>query len=282
MTGFRRIARRILKNKLSALSFLGILFLVVVALAGPRIAPHPEDATGVARLSDRLKPPSAEFPFGTDEMGRDILSRAILGVRISLATSVIVVVLAAGIGTTAGLIAGYFGGWADEIIMRVTDAFLSIPSLVLALAVGASMGPGLLNAQMAIALVWWPWYARLVRAQVLGLRNRDYVEAANAVGALPIRVITRHILPNCMASIMVQASLDMGYVLLTAASLGFLGLGAQPPKAEWGLMVSSGRQFFPRWWWVSTYPGLAIFVTVLLFNLAGDGIRDVLDPRLRK
>ncbi len=282
MTGFRRIARRILKNKLSALSFLGILFLVVVALAGPRIAPHPEDATGVARLSDRLKPPSAEFPFGTDEMGRDILSRAILGVRISLATSVIVVVLAAGIGTTAGLIAGYFGGWADEIIMRVTDAFLSIPSLVLALAVGASMGPGLLNAQMAIALVWWPWYARLVRAQVLGLRNRDYVEAANAVGALPIRVITRHILPNCMASIMVQASLDMGYVLLTAASLGFLGLGAQPPTAEWGLMVSSGRQFFPRWWWVSTYPGLAIFVTVLLFNLAGDGIRDVLDPRLRK
>jgi len=282
MTGFRGIARRILKNKLSALSFLGILFLVVVALAGTRIAPHPEDATGVARLSDRLKPPSAEFPFGTDEMGRDILSRAILGVRISLATSVIVVALAAGIGTTAGLIAGYFGGWADEIIMRVTDAFLSIPSLVLALAVGASMGPGLLNAQMAIALVWWPWYARLVRAQVLGLRNRDYVEAANAVGALPIRVITRHILPNCMASIMVQASLDMGYVLLTAASLGFLGLGAQPPTAEWGLMVSSGRQFFPRWWWVSTYPGLAIFVTVLLFNLAGDGIRDVLDPRLRK
>ncbi|MGE5483469.1 MAG: nickel transporter permease [Ignavibacteriales bacterium] len=282
MTSFRKSTRRILKNKLSALSFLGIMFLVGVAVVGPYVSPHPEDAAGVARLSERLKPPSPEFRLGTDEMGRDILSRVILGVRISLSTSLIVVAVAASIGTAAGLIAGYFGGWADEIIMRVTDAFLSIPSLVLALAVGASMGPGLFNAQMAIALVWWPWYARLVRSQVLGLRNRDFVEAANAVGALPIRVITRHILPNCMAPIMVQASLDMGYVLLTAASLGFLGLGAQPPTAEWGLMVSSGRQFFPRWWWVSTYPGLAIFVTVLLFNLAGDGVRDILDPRLRR
>lgn len=279
--GGNKLLRLMHKSPLTALSFAGIAGLVILAVFGPYLVPYPQDGSGVGRLSARLTPPCAEFPLGTDDMGRDVLSRVVLGVRISLLTSVVVVVLAATAGTVVGVAAGYFGAWVDEVLMRITDAFLSIPSLVLALAVGASMGPGLLNAQLAIALAWWPWYARLVRSQVLGLRETEFVQAARATGASTARIIFRHILPNCLPPILVQASLDMGYVILTAASLGFLGLGAQPPTAEWGLMVSSGRQLFPRWWWVSTYPGLAIFVTVLLFNLAGDGLRDILDPRSR-
>jgi peptide/nickel transport system permease protein len=272
--------RRVLKNRLSVISMAGLLALVGIAVMGPYVVPFPRDASGVARLAARLSPPGGEFLMGTDDMGRDIFSRVVIGVRLSLLTSIVVVTIAASLGTLLGAAAGYFGGWLDEAIMRVTDAFLSIPSLVLALAIGASIGPGLTNAMIAIALVWWPWYARLVRSQVLRLRSLEFVESARAAGALSGRIIFRHILPCCTAPILVQASLDMGFVILTAASLGFLGLGAQPPAAEWGLMVSSGRVFFPTYWWVATYPGLAIFITVLLWNLAGDGLRDILDPRL--
>ena len=278
--GWQKIIRRVLKNRLSAMSIVGLMGLVVIAVIGPYVVPFPKDASGVARLTMRLSPPGGQFLMGTDDMGRDIFSRVVIGVRLSLLTSIVVVTVSTSLGTVLGAIAGYSGGWLDEIIMRVTDAFLSIPSLVLALAVGASIGPGLTNAMIAIALVWWPWYARLVRSQVLRLRNLEFVESARAAGALSGRIIFKHILPSCAAPVLVQASLDMGFVILTAASLGFLGLGAQPPSAEWGLMVSSGRLFFPAYWWVATYPGLAIFVTVLLWNLAGDGIRDILDPRL--
>jgi peptide/nickel transport system permease protein len=195
---------------------------------------------------------------------------------------VIVVLLASTLGVTLGAAAGFAGGLVDEVIMRITDAFLAIPSLVLALAISTALGASLTNALLAISLVWWPWYARLIRAQVMAIKEQEFVESARSLGMGPFLILTRHILPNALAPILVQASMDFGYVILTAASLGFLGLGAQPPTPEWGLMVSVGRKFFPRWWWVATFPGLAIFLAVLCFNLVGDGLREVLDPRLRK
>lgn len=278
----RRMLRKVFRNRLTAASAAGIILLLLLAVSGPAFVPHPEHAVGVSRLDLRLLSPSSEALFGTDDMGRDVFSRVVIGARLSMMTSLLVVFLAASFGTLAGLAAGYFRGWVDEAIMRLTDAFLSIPSLVLALAVGASLGPGLTNALLAISLVWWPWYARIARSQVLMVKQSEFVEAARAAGASHVRIVFFHILPACIPPILVQASLDMGYVVLTAASLGFLGLGAQPPTAEWGLMVSAGRNLFPRWWWVATFPGLAIMLTVLVFNLAGDGLRDLLDPRFRR
>ncbi len=276
------LLRWIKRNPLAAAGFIYVLALLAVAVLGSIIAPYPDDAAGAIHLARRLSPPNSRFRLGTDDAGRDILSRLILGVRLSALTGFAVVAVAAGIGTVIGLVSGFAGRWIDEILMRVTDAFLAIPSLVLALAVAASLGPSLRNALLAIAIVWWPWYARLVRAQVLTVRRREFVEAARAVGASTIRILIRHILPNTSGPILVQASLDLGYVILTAASLGFLGIGAQPPAAEWGLMVSQGREYFPHWWWLATFPGLAIFSAVLGFNLVGDGLRDLFDPRTRR
>ncbi|MEM3526071.1 MAG: ABC transporter permease [Candidatus Jordarchaeaceae archaeon] len=269
-------------SPLTLAGFLIVICLAIFALIAPYVVPYPESIIGKANLEERLQPPSINHIFGTDEMGRDIFSRVFYGCRLSLQIGVIVVVIAATIGVVLGAFAGYFGGIIDFIIMRITDVFLSLPSLILALAIAAVLGSSLFNAMIAIALAWWPWYTRLVRAQTLSIREATFVEAARATGLGNLKIIYRHVLPHCIAPIIVQATLDMGYVILTAASLGFLGLGAQPPMPEWGLMVSIGKQYFSTWWWNATFPGLAIFISVLGFNLLGDGLRDMLDPKLRR
>ncbi len=270
------------KSPLTLVGLILLVFSLFFAITAPYVAPYPTDIEFGVHLERRLEAPSLTHPFGTDDLGRDILSRVLYGFRISLTVGLVVVAIAATIGVFLGAMAGYAGGVVDEAIMRITDIFLSVPSLVLALAIAASLGPSLTNAMIAISLVWWPWYARLVRGQTLSLRELDFVEAARSIGVSTYKILLRHIIPNCIAPIIVQGSLDVGYAILTAASLGFLGVGAQPPAAEWGLMVSYGRLFFPSWWWVATFPGLAIFIGVLGFNLLGDGLRDILDPRLRR
>jgi peptide/nickel transport system permease protein len=219
--------------------------------------------------------------FGTDELGRDVFSRVVIGARISLGVGVIVLVIGVTLGTLLGAIAGFLGGRVNEGIMRLTDIVITIPELILALAITAVLGRSLAHTMVAIGLVRWPIYCRLVQAQVLSLKQETYVEAAVAVGSRPGRVLFRHILPNCVSPIIVRASLDMGLAILAAAALGFLGLGAQEPMPEWGALVSNSRKTFPAAWWSATFPGLAIFVTVFAFNLLGDGLRDVLDPRSR-
>jgi len=259
--------------------FLILAGLVAVALFADFIAPYSAYAVD---LSTKFLPPSMAHLFGTDEMGRDIFSRVVYGSRISLVVGAVVVSMASTIGVFVGGIAGFYGGRIDEIIMRVTDVFLAFPSIVLALAVGSALGAGIQNATIALAFTWWPWYARLVRGQVLTIRETQYVEAAASIGGGNLHIITKHVLPNCVAPIIVNASMDLGYVILAAASLGFLGIGAQPPMPEWGLMISIGRLYAIDYWWLATFPGLAIMVSVLAFNLVGDGLRDVLDPRLRR
>ncbi len=232
-------------------------------------------------MNENLLPPSSAHWMGTDQLGRDVFSRVMVGARPSLQIGVTVVILAATLGTIIGMIAGYYGGTIDQITMRITDGFLAFPSLVLALGVSAALGPSLTNAMLAITITWWPWYARLVRAQALSVSNLEFIEASRALGSSRVRILFRHILPNIMVPVIVQASLDFGYVVLTAASLSFLGLGAQKPFPEWGLMVSEGRTVFPASWWVSIFAGIAIFITVMAFNLLGDGMREMLDPRMR-
>jgi len=270
------------KNKLTRLAMITILLLIIIAIFAPYIVPYPSHVAGMANPKDKLLPPSAKYFFGTDELGRDIFSRVLYGTRISLQTALIAVGLALLIGIPLGAIAGATGGYVDEIIMRITDIFLSFPPLLLAIAIAAFLGPSLHNAMLAIAISWWPWYTRLVRGQAVSIRERQFVKAAKAIGTPHFRIIFQHILPNCIAPVIVQASMDLGGVILTAASLSFLGLGAQPPTPEWGLMVSTSRNYFLNAWWYSFFPGIAIFITVLAFNLLGDGLREVLDPKTRK
>jgi len=232
-------------------------------------------------LSERLSPPSSKYLFGTDDVGRDILSRVIYGSRISLRICTLVVGVTIGIGTILGIISGYWGGWLDELIMRISDVFLAFPALILAMAIAAALGPSLENVIIAMVVIWWPRYARVTRGQVLVLREIDYIVAARAVGVHESRIIMRHILPNCVSPVLIQATLDLGEVLLTAATLSFIGFGAQPPTPEWGAMISLGRNYLRDNWWYATFPGLAILLTVIGFNLLGDAARDILDPRLR-
>jgi peptide/nickel transport system permease protein len=273
------------RNRLTYFSSLFVIFLVFVAVIGPFFVPYPEDAYGAVHPEKAFKPPSFEHLFGTDDAGRDIFSRVIIGARISLSVGIIAIALTLLIGVPLGLIAGYMGGLIDEAIMRITDMFLSLPPLLLALVFAAVMGlrgQSFSNVLIAIAVAWWPWYTRLVRGQVVSLKERPFVEAAHAAGVRPFKIMLKHILPNCLTPILVQASLDFGSVILTAAGLSFLGLGAQPPTPEWGLMLSIGRYYFLNYWWLATFPGLAIFVTVLAFNLMSDGLREALCPRLRR
>lgn len=260
--------------------FLVVLFLML-AIFGPWLAPYPEDAMGAVKLDQRLLPPSWNNPFGTDEMGNDILSRVIIGTRTSLWIGLLITGIGAGIGVPLGIFAGYVGGRWREAIMRITDIFLSVPGLVLALAIVASLGPGITNCVLALSIVWWPGYVRLIESKTLSLREELYVEAARAVGAGTRRILFHHILPNCVSPLIVKASMDMGMAILAAASLSFIGLGAKPPHPEWGAMISVARTYMPDWWWYSLFPGLAIYLTVLGFNLFGDGLRDILDPRSR-
>lgn len=260
--------------------FIVIIFLITAAI-GPWIVPFPEDALGAIHLERKLQAPNSVHWFGTDEVGMDIFTRVIIGARTTLWIGLTITGIAMLIGVPLGLIAGISDSWVREAIMRVTDVFLSIPGLILAIAVVGALGPGILNAMIALSIVWWPGYVRLVQSKVLSLRNETYVEAARSIGASNFRINFIHILPNCMSPIVVKASMDMGMAILGAASLGFLGLGAQPPYPEWGAMISIGKNYLPDWWWYSLFPGLAIYFTVLGFNLLGDGLRDMLDPKQR-
>jgi peptide/nickel transport system permease protein len=271
------------RNNSSAMLGLGIVIVFLITAAiGPWIVPYPEDAQGTIHLEIKLLPPSAAHWFGTDEVGDDVLTRVIIGARVSLKIGLIITGIAILIGVPLGLIAGLVGGRTDELIMRFTDVFLSVPGLILAIAIVGALGPGIQNAMLALSLVWWPGYVRLVQAKTLSLKNSIYVDAARSMGASNMRIVFVHILPNCSSPIVVKASMDMGLAILGAASLGFLGLGAQPPFPEWGAMISYGRNYLPDWWWYSFFPGMCIFLTVLGFNLMGDGLRDILDPRSRE
>ncbi|AEF93508.1 ABC-type transporter, integral membrane subunit [Desulfotomaculum nigrificans CO-1-SRB] len=270
------------RNKLTRLSLLVVLALIFIAVVAPLIVPYPQHISLETNPQDKLLPPSAQYLFGTDELGRDIFSRVLYGTRISLQTALLAVGLALLIGIPLGAVAGFFGGFIDELIMRITDIFLSFPPLLLAITIAAFMGPSLHNAMLAIALSWWPWYTRLIRGQAVSIRERQFVKAARAIGTPPFKIIFSHIVPNCIAPVIVQASMDIGGVILTIASLSFLGLGAQPPMPDWGLMVSTSRNYFLEAWWYSIFPGMAIFITVLVFNLLGDGLREIMDPKTRK
>lgn len=279
---FRESLYLLSRNKLSLLALIILVLLALIAILAPYIAPYPEDFADAAHMSESLLPPSAQHWMGTDELGRDIFSRVLYGARVSLRAALCAVGLSLVIGIPLGAIAGSFGGWVDNVIMRITDVFLSFPPLLLAIAMVALMGSSLNNAVLAISLSWWPWYTRLVRGQAISVKERKFVQAAETIGTSRMKIIFKHIIPNCISPVIVQASMDIGGVILTVASLSFLGLGAQLPTPEWGLMISTGRRFFPDSWWYCIFPGLAIFITVLCFNLLGDAIREILDPKTRK
>lgn len=274
-----RIGRVLRTDRLAALGLALIVLVVVLAIFGPWIAPFPAQGYGATSVGDRELAPSVVHWFGTDQLGRDILSRVIIGARPALTISLLVVAIAALIGIPLGAIAGYRGGWLDEVLMRVTEVFQAFPPLLLAMVTVAILGPSLTNAGIALAICWWPWYARLVRAEARSLRDRPFVEAARSIGVPAWRIVPRHILRNCLTPVLVQATVDVGSVVLAAGSLAFIGLGAQPPAPDWGLMVAEGRAQIFTAWWISTFPGLAIFATVLGFNLLGDSLRDYFDPR---
>ncbi|MDZ4089470.1 MAG: nickel transporter permease [Tabrizicola sp.] len=268
---------RIRRNRLAMAGLIIVAILVFMAIFAPWIAPHDPF---VQNLGNRLQPPGTPGHWlGTDDFGRDILSRIIHGARITLYIIALVMVTAPVLGLLIGTVAGYFGGWLDAVLMRLTDIFLAFPRLILALALVAVLGPGIENAVLAIALTAWPPYARVARAETLTIRNSDYIAAVRLQGASAPRIILGHVVPMCLPSVIIRVTLDMAGVILIAAGLGFLGLGVQPPLPEWGLMISSGRKFLFEQWWVATMPGLAIFIVSLGFNLLGDGLRDVLDPK---
>lgn len=279
---YRLILNSVKSAPLSQLGLLIILLLIISALFAPYIAPFPKDAQGEAmNFSERLKPPSLTHPFGTDALGRDILSRVIFGSRLSLLIGLSVVIFTAGLGVILGSVAGYFGEKFDDFIMRVADMLMAIPYVLMVIAIVSAIGPGISNLIIAISLPWWPWYARVVRSEVLHLKEQDFVEASRALGASHRRLLFKHIFPNFLNVVIVQASLQIGKAVLAAAAMGFLGIGVQPPRVEWGLMISTGRRYMPTQWWMACFPGAAIFVTVLGFNLFGDGLRDILDPHKR-
>ncbi|HEV7259616.1 MAG TPA: ABC transporter permease [Bosea sp. (in: a-proteobacteria)] len=261
------------------LSLLGLL--VLAALFAPLLAPFPNDVFDF-HIGNRLQPPSATALFGTDRMGSDIFSRLLFGARITLMLAGIAVGSALVIGVPIGLIAGYYQNWVSDALMRIAEIFLAVPQIVLAIAIAQTLGPSIENVILALSLTYWPFWARLVYAETRSMRNEVFVESAVALGASPWRVIVLHILPNIASPIIVRTSIGMGATILTAATLGFLGLGAPPPTPEWGRMIAESREFLPEAWWYALAPGVAIFLTVLGFNLFGDGLRDILDPRTRR
>ncbi|KAA1052510.1 ABC transporter, permease protein 2 (cluster 5, nickel/peptides/opines) [Azospirillum argentinense] len=264
------------RNRLAMIGLGIVLLLVLMAVLAPLLAPYDPYAQD---LSQRLLPPSAAHWLGTDAFGRDILSRILYGSRLTLMIVALVAVTAPVAGLLIGTVAGYLGGWVDAVLMRVTDIFLAFPKLILALAFVSALGPGIENAIIAIAITSWPPYARIARAETITIRKSDFISAARLQGASTPRIILGHVVPLCSSSLIVRVTLDMAGIILTAAGLGFLGLGAQPPAPEWGAMIATGRQYVLEQWWVATMPGIAIFVVSLGFNLLGDGLRDVLDPK---
>lgn len=282
----RRGIYRFRTNLLSMIGLVMLVLVVIIAIAAPYIVPFPGDATGDVNPRERLVPPDNVHYFGTDKVGRDIYTRVLLGTWLALEVGIVIIALATTIGVTIGAVAAYFGGWIDDLLMRITDIFLTVPALVLAIAVTAALGDAvddeIIKVMIGISLVWWPGFARLTRGLVLSLKEEPFVEAARGLGASHARILFRHILPNAISPIIVKMSTDFGFAVLTAAALGFIGLGAQPPTPEWGAMINEGRDYFPDKWWVATFPGMAIFIVVFSWNLLGDGLRDVLDPRSRR
>jgi peptide/nickel transport system permease protein len=279
--GGGRLFRFFRQQPLAAVAALIILASLVAIVAAPVLSPYPAEGRGEPNIANELLPPGPDHLLGTDTLGRDLLSRIIYGTRVSVPMGVLVVLTAVVIGVPLGALAGYKGGWLDEVIMRITDVFLGFPPLLLAIAIAAALGRSFVNAMIAIGITWWPWYARLVRSQVVSIRHRHFVDAARSMGVSDRRIIVRHVLPNILAPVLVQASMDVGAAILAGAGLSFLGLGVRPPTADWGQMLADGRVIFLSHWWVSTFPGIAIFVVVLAFNLLGDALRDWFDPRTR-
>tara|TARA_B100001057_G_C22687661_1_gene886400 strand:+ start:258 stop:1103 length:846 start_codon:yes stop_codon:yes gene_type:complete len=268
------------KNPLSVLGLLIVTLIIVMAVFANYLTPYPEHAGPFVDIPNKIKPPSSAYFFGTDKIGRDTFSRIIFGYRTSLILGVIVLCIAVPIGTSLGLVAGYFGGKIDAIIMRITDIFLSIPPLVLALSIMAFLKPTLTNAMIAVSMMWWPWYTRLIYNLTRSIKNEGFVISSRIIGASHFHIIFREILPNCSASLITKITLDMGFVILIGSSLSFLGLGVQPPTPDLGTMVSQGSKYLPDIWWLSVFPGLAILIIVLGFNLLGDGLKDLFDVEL--
>jgi peptide/nickel transport system permease protein len=275
----RRLRRAARTNPLLVTGGAVSLLIVLVALFAPLLAPYPADAGTATHPLLTLQPPSAHHLLGTDQVGRDIASRVLYGARVSPLIALLVLLIACVVGIPLGVAAGYFGGVVDEVIMRITDIFLAFPPLLLALALATVLPASLTSVTIAIAATWWPWYTRLIRGQAASVAGRPYVESCRALGIQRWRIIMRHVLPNSVTPLIVQVSLDMGGVILTASALSFLGLGAQDPTPDWGLMIAEGESYFSTQWWLVTFPGLAILLTALAFNLLGDGLRDVLDPK---
>lgn len=278
----RHVLAVILRDPLSLVSTVIIILFILMAIFSMQIAPYPEEGAGKTHAANTLLPPSADHWFGTDKLGRDILSRIIVGARPALIIPIGVVLFAVLLGAPLGALAGFKGGWLDEVIMRITDLFLAFPSLLLAMAIASALGRGLDKAAIALVVSWWPWYTRIARSVAISLKERYFVEAAQAIGVRDSVIILRHILPNTISPILVQATVDLGTVILAMGGLAFLGLGTQPPAPDWGLMVSDGRAYILNQWWIATFPGVAIFIIVLAFNLLGDTLRDIFDPRQYK
>ena len=274
-----QVAAGVRRNPLLATGAGLSLLIVLAGVLAPLLAPHPADAYVATHPTQTLLQPSGLHPFGTDQLGRDVLTRVLYGARISPVIAFFVLLFSCLVGIPLGIVAGYFGGVIDDVLMRITDVFLAFPALLLALAFAAVLTPSIGNTTLAIALTWWPWYTRLIRGQAASVAGRQYVEAARALGVSHRRILLRHILPNSITPLIVQVSLDVSAVILTASALSFLGLGAQDPTPDWGLMVSQGQSYFTTQWWLVTFPGAAILLTAVAFNLLGDGLRDVLDPR---
>ncbi len=276
---FRHVMSVIVRDPLSLASTIVIFLFIFIAIFAYQIAPYPEEGAGKTNVNNVMLAPSPGHILGADRLGRDMLSRVIMGARPALIIPFGVVLFAILIGTPLGALAGYKGGWVDDVIMRTTDLFLAFPSLLLAMAITFALGRGLQKAAIALIISWWPWYTRLARGVTLSLKERYFVEAARSIGVRDTIIILRHILPNIISPILVQATIDLGTVILSMGGLAFLGLGTQPPAADWGLMVSEGRSYILNQWWISTFAGLAIFIVVLAFNLLGDTLRDIFDPR---
>ncbi|WP_137125015.1 ABC transporter permease [Roseomonas sp. HF4] len=275
-----RLALWQLRQSFSSMMGLALVLLIVtLALIGPWIVPYPDHVAGGVNLANKLQAPSAAHWLGTDEVGNDILTRVIIGARLSLLVGIGITFAAAAIGVPLGILAGLAGGRLREAIMRFTDLFLSVPGLVLAIALVAALGPGIENAMIALILVWWPGYVRLAESKALTIREEPFIEAARVGGSTRARILRRHVLPNSLSPLIVKMSMDIGQAILAVASLGFIGLGARPPTPEWGAMISIARGYLPEWWWYAMAPGVFIYLAVLGFNLLGDGLRDILDPR---
>jgi peptide/nickel transport system permease protein len=273
----RNLKRFLIGNRLNLVGVIIVVTFLFLSLFGQAVAPQNPYQQDIKHA--KLLPPSTSHLLGTDELGRDVFSRILTGTRVTLQVAAVVLGFAVVFGTIIGAISGFFGGLVDEIMMRITDMFLAFPAFILAIAIAATLGKSLTNTMIALATVFWPWYARLVRAQVLSIREREYIEAGRSVGLSSSRLLFRHILPNAASVVIIQVTLDVGYAVLSTSSLSFIGLGAQPPSPEWGTMLSTARTYFRDAWWYTTFPGVALTLTVFAFNVLGDGLQDALDPR---